>query len=84
MVNLPLHPIQPARSPPATTCRDKGKGKEVAEEGRLVEAGSSPPLGWVPAEDGDGYGGRDAVGGEGVDWTLLPDDTVLQLFGRLS
>ncbi|KAM0842629.1 hypothetical protein ACQ4PT_058252 [Festuca glaucescens] len=66
------------------TFREKGKGKEVVEEGRLVEAGSSPPLGWVAAEDGDGDGGREAVGGEDVDWTLLPDDTVLQLFGRLS
>ncbi|KAM0891959.1 hypothetical protein ACQ4PT_026070 [Festuca glaucescens] len=70
-----LRGIASARSPPATSCSDKGKGKEVAEEGRLVEAGSSPPLGWVPAEDGDGYG---AVGGEALDWTLL------QLFGRLS
>ncbi|XP_051196591.1 protein ARABIDILLO 1 [Lolium perenne] len=66
------------------TCREKGKGKEVVEEGRLVEAGSSPPLGWVAAEDGDGDAGRAAAGGEDVDWTLLPDDTVLQLFGRLS
>ncbi|KAK1696003.1 hypothetical protein QYE76_012700 [Lolium multiflorum] len=66
------------------TCREKGKGKEVVEEGRLVAAGSSPPLGWVAAEDGDGDAGRAAAGGEDVDWTLLPDDTVLQLFGRLS
>ncbi|VAH06320.1 protein ARABIDILLO 1-like [Triticum dicoccoides] len=64
------------------TCRDKGKGKEVVEEGRAVEAGSSPPRDWVPAGDGDG--GGEAVAGEAVDWTLLPDDTVLQLFGRLS
>lgn len=49
-----------------------------------MEAGSSPPLGWVAAEDGDGDAGRAAAGGEDVDWTLLPDDTVLQLFGRLS
>ncbi|KQJ97820.1 protein ARABIDILLO 1 [Brachypodium distachyon] len=64
------------------TCREKGKGKEVVEEeGRVVEEGRSL-RGCVAAEDGDG--GREEVGGEGVDWTLLPDDTALQLFARLS
>lgn len=68
-------------------CKDGGKGKDVAadEERELVSCSSSSRrrggLGVAVAARGGGGGGS---GSCVVDWRTLPDDTVLQLFGRLN
>ncbi|XP_006662065.3 protein ARABIDILLO 1-like isoform X2 [Oryza brachyantha] len=60
-------------------CKENGKGKDVVVGGEgkaVVSSSSSLRRGLVVAA---------ATGrGECVDWTSLPDDTVLQLFARLN
>ncbi|KAG8092577.1 hypothetical protein GUJ93_ZPchr0012g21846 [Zizania palustris] len=60
-------------------CRENAKGKDAVEDEDEEKAmsGSDPsPWGLVVAAA--------AWCGECVDWTMLPDDTVLQLFARLN